>query len=298
MRPTLSIQGTALCLALLAHAAVGQSATAALRGVVTDATRAVVPGAEVAVLSSDTAQRRVQRTDSRGEFSFQELSIGDYRVEVQSAGFARWVDARVHLDVGNQSQIAVQLVPASAQQTVEVTSETVRLQTDEIGQGAVVSEREMASLPLNGRNFTQLGILQPGVRPAAAGLTVQGGFRRMGQNYEVNGQRPESNTFLVDGMRDINRLDGGYAFRPPADAIAEFRILTTTAPAEFGGTNGGITTIVTRSGTNNVHGTVYEFLRNDALNARALFATSATMRWTPTTTLLPAKSGCGRTSSV
>jgi hypothetical protein len=84
--------------------------------------------------------------------------------------------------------------------------------------------------------------------------------------------RPESNTFLVDGMRNINRMDGGYAYRPPADSMAEFRILTTTAPAEFGGTDGGITTIVTRSGTNQIHGTLYEFLRNDVLNANNYFA--------------------------
>lgn len=264
--------GIASVLTLLAHAALGQSATASLRGVVTDTTRAVVPGAEVVITSTDTAQQHAQRSDGHGEFSFQELFVGDYRVEVRSPGFATWANARIHLDVGNQSQIAVQLVPASTQQTIEVSAETARLQTNEIGQGAVVGEREIATLPLNGRNFAQLGILQPGVRPAAAGLTVQGGFRRAGQNYEVNGQRPESNTFLVDGMRDINRLDGGYAFRPPADAIAEFRILTTTAPAEFGGTSGGITTIVTRSGTNKLHGTLYEFLRNDVLNANNYFA--------------------------
>ncbi len=256
----------------LAQAVLGQSATASLRGVVTDATGAVVPGAEVVIASTDTAQQRTQHADSRGEFSFQELFVGDYRVEVRSAGFAAWANTRIHLDVGNQSQITVQLAPASAQQTVEVTSQAARLQTNEIGQGAVVSEREIASLPLNGRNFTQLGILQPGVRPASASISVQGGFRRAGQNYEVNGQRPESNTFLVDGMRDINRLDGGYAFRLPAEAIAEFRILTTTAPAEFGGTSGGITTIVTRSGTNALHGTAYDFLRNDALDANNRFA--------------------------
>ncbi len=257
---------------LLSQAALGQSATASLRGVVTDPTRAVLPNAEVVITSIDTAQQHAQRSDSRGEFSFQELFVGDYRIEVRSPGFATWASGRVHLDVGNQSQIAVQLLTASTQQTVEVSAEAARLQTNEIGQGAVVGEREIESLPLNGRNFAQLGILQPGVRPASASLMVQGGFRRAGQNYEVNGQRPESNTFLVDGMRDINRLDAGYAFRPPADAIAEFRILTTTAPAEFGGTNGGITTIVTRSGTNTFHGTAYDFFRNDALNANNYFA--------------------------
>ncbi len=264
--------GIVSALTLLAHRAPGQSATASLRGVVTDSTKAVVPGAEVVVTSIDTAQQHAEHADSHGEFSFQELFVGDYRVEVRSPGFGTWVNAHIHLDVGNQSQISVQLFPATSKQTVEVSADATRLQTNETAQGAVVSEREIASLPLSGRNFAQLGILQPGVRAASSSLTTMANFRRAGQNYEVNGQRPESNNFLVDGMRDINRMDGGYAFRPPADAIAEFRILTATAPAEFGGTNGGITTIVTRSGTNKLHGTLYDFFRNDALNANNYFA--------------------------
>ncbi len=263
---------SAFALLLVPAALCAQSTTASLRGTVTDSTGAVVPGAEVTLTSTETAQQRAQRSDARGEFSFQEISIGDYRVEAHSPGFATWASNHVHLDVGNQSQIAIQLVPASAQQTIEVSAAATRLQTSEMSQGAVVTEREIADLPLNGRNFTQLGILQPGVRPAAAGLSTQGAFRRAGQNYEVNGQRPESNTFLVDGMRDVNRMDGGFAFRPPADAMAEFRILASTAPAEFGGTSGGVTTIVTRSGTNHVHGTAYEFLRNDKMNANNFFA--------------------------
>jgi hypothetical protein len=272
------VKRTVLCLGLLsslmllAPAALGQSATASLRGVVTDATHAVVPGAEVVITSTDTAQQHAQRSDSNGEFSFQELFVGDYLLEVQAPGFATSVNSHLHLDVGNQVQITVQLVTAATQQTIEVTAVETRLQTNEIAQGAVVSEHEIENLPLNGRNFAQLGILQPGVRPVSSSLVVQGGFRRAGQNFEVNGQRPESNNFLVDGMRAINRMDGGYAFRPPADSIVEFRILTATAPAEFGGTNGGITTIVTRSGTNTFHGTLYEFFRNDNLDANNYFA--------------------------
>jgi len=174
----------------LHNATFGQSATASLRGVVTDATHAVVPNADVVVTSNDTAQMHEQRSDGNGEFSFQELFVGDYRVEVRADRFATWVSARIHLDVGNQSQIEVQLVPATDQQTVEVSAEAAGLQTNEIAQGAVVSETEIANLPLNGRNFSQLGILQPGVRPTSAGLTVQNNFRRVGQNYEVNGMRP------------------------------------------------------------------------------------------------------------
>jgi hypothetical protein len=142
--------GIASILTLLAEPALGQSATASLRGVVTEATGAVVPGAEVTLTSADTGQLHVQRSDNHGEFSFQELFVGDYRVEVRSPRFATWVDSRIHLDVGNQSQIAVQLVPASDQQTIEVTSEAAGLQTNEIAQGAVVSETEItANLPLN-----------------------------------------------------------------------------------------------------------------------------------------------------
>ncbi len=261
-----------ITLTLSTHAACAQSAAASLRGVVNDPTNAVVAEAEVVLTSTGTGLQRSQRSDSRGEFSFQELFIGDYRLEVRSPGFAQWSDTHIHLDVGNQSQIAVRLVPAGTQQTVEVTSAAAQLQSNETAQGAVVSEREIASLPLNGRNFTQLGILQPGVRAASASLSTQGAFRRAGQNYEVNGQRPESNTFLLDGMRDVNRMDGGMAFRPPADSMAEFRILTSTAPPEFGFTNGGVTTVVTRSGTNQLHGTAYDFFRNDVLNANNTFA--------------------------
>jgi len=273
-----------LCLLIIPITIRAQSATASLRGVVTDTTKAVVPDAEVTITSIGTAQQHVERTDSRGEFSFQELFIGDYRVEVRSPGFAVWADSRIHLDVGNQSQIAVQLVPAATQQTIEVTAEAAGLQTNEMAQGAVVSESEIANLPLNGRNFSQLGILQPGVRPTSSGLTVQNTFRRIGQNYEVNGMRPESNTFLVDGMRNINRMDGGYAYRPPADSMAEFRILTTTAPAEFGGTDGGITTIVTRS----------ERIRS----TERCTSSCATMRSMPTTTSRHRKKSSSRTSTA
>jgi hypothetical protein len=210
--------------AVLHHAAMGQSATASLRGVVTDTTKAVVPGAEVVITSIGTAQQHVERTDGHGEFSFQELFVGDYRVEVRSPGFATWINSRIDLDVGNQSQIAVQLVLGTDQQTVEVSAEAAGLHTNEIAQGAVVSEIEIANLPLNGRNFSQLGILQPGVRPTSSGLTVQNNFRRVGQNYEVNGMRPESNTFLVDGMRDINRMDGGYTFSKDLDCLSSLHM--------------------------------------------------------------------------
>ena len=138
--------------------------------------------------------------------------------------------------------------------------------------GRVVTGRELVDLPLNGRNFTQLGLLQTGVAPLTAGVATAGGTLRQGQAYAVNGMRPEQNVYLVDGAQNMNRMDGGYALKLPVDAIAEFRILTQSAPPEYGGTGGATTSVVTRSGSNQLHGSLYEFVRNDAFDARNFFS--------------------------
>ena len=113
--------------------------------------------------------------------------------------------------------------------------------------GKTVSQREVLDLPLNGRNFSQLGLLQPGVVPLTPGLAEAGGTLREGQAYAVNGQRPESNNFLIDGANNFNGVDGGFVLKPPVDAITEFRILTHNANAEFGNSLGSTTNIITRS---------------------------------------------------
>ena len=138
--------------------------------------------------------------------------------------------------------------------------------------GKTVTEREVLDLPLNGRNFTQLGLLQPGVVPLTPGLSEAGGSLRAGQSYAVNGQRPESNNFLIDGANNFNGVDGGFVLKPPVDAITEFRILTHNANAEFGNALGSTTNIITRSGTNRFHGALWEFLRNDIFDATNYFA--------------------------
>ena len=130
-----------------------------------------------------------------------------------------------------------------------------------------MQEREILGLPLNERHFTQLGLLQPGVVPLTQGLKDAGGSLRNGQAYAVNGQRPESNNFLIDGANNFNGVDAGFVIEPPVDAISEFRILTNTANAEFGHSAGSTTNIITRSGTNEFHGAAWEFLRNDAFDA-------------------------------
>ena len=169
-------------------------------------------------------------------------------------------------------RVNVQLELPTVSETVTVTGGAQLVDTSSNALGRVVTGRELVDLPLNGRNFTQLGLLQTGVAPLTAGVATAGGSLRQGQAYAVNGMRPEQNMYLVDGAQNQNRMDGGYALKLPVEAIAEFRILTQTAPPEYGGTAGATTSVVTRSGSNQLHGALYEFVRNDAFDARNFFS--------------------------
>src|SRR5580698_9158065 len=138
--------------------------------------------------------------------------------------------------------------------------------------GNVVSAAEATDLPLNGRDLTQLGLLQPGVAPMTTGLAEAGGIARAGQAFAVNGERPESNNYLLDGASNVDSVNGGYAIRVPVDAVSEFRILTLNAPAEYGNNSGATVSVVTKSGSNAFHGDLYDFVRNSAFDARNFFA--------------------------
>src|ERR1700730_17812355 len=135
-------------------------------------------------------------------------------------------------------------------------------------------EREILDFPLAGVNCSQVGTLQPGVVPLTPGLLQAGGPARAGQAYAVDGQRPESNNFLIDGADNVNGVDAGFVLKPPIDGIVEFRILTHNANAEFGRNTGSTTNIITRGGTNSFHGAAWEFLRNDVMDASDAFTRS------------------------
>ena len=177
--------------------------------------------------------------------------------------FATLVRAPIQVNVSQTVRLNAQLELRSLAETVTVTGGAQLVDTSTNALGRIVTGRELVDLPLNGRNFTQLGLLQTGVAPLTAGVVTAGGSLRQGQAYAVNGMRPEQNMYLVDGAQNVNRMDGGYALKLPVEAIAEFRILTQSAPPEYGGTGGATTSVVTRSGGNQFHGNLYEFLRND-----------------------------------
>jgi hypothetical protein len=267
IRPTLALF---LCISLSLFA---QEPVGVLEGQVNDPSGASVPNAEITARNLQTGVVSKQNCASDGIFRFSHLPVGEYEIQVVAKGFAPYTAAEVQLDIGRTIRIPVKLSIEGGKEQVSVNTDGA---TIDLGPtlGNVVSAREVVDLPLNGRNFAQLGLLQPGVAPMTFGLAEAGGALRGGQAYAVNGQRPESNAYLLDGVSNLNNVDGGYVIGTPVDAIAEFRILSSNAPAEYGGTSGSTTSVVTKSGGNDFHGNVWEFLRNDAVDARNFFAST------------------------
>ncbi len=257
---------------LLAGFVNAQQITGSIRGTVLDPSGAVVQKASVSARQTETGLTRTTTTDRDGAYILLELPVGHYQLQVEATGFQSYAQEGISLSVNETATVPVHLVIGSEAQKVQVNADAQLIQDTVTSLGKVVQEREILDLPLNGRNFTQLGTLQPGVVPLTPGLREAGGSIRQGQSFAVNGQRPESNNFLIDGANNFNGVDGGFVLKPPVDAVTEFRILTHNAPAEFGSSLGSTTNIITKSGTNRVHGAVYEFLRNDIFDATRYFA--------------------------
>ncbi len=250
-----------------AHA---QDPVGVLEGEIRDASGGVVSAAALTVTNHETGFSIKQLSAREGSFHFS-LPAGEYDLHASAAGFAAFSASAIRIDIGRTVHVPVKLEVATGHTEVNVSGEAVTVDTSQT-LGNVISEREATELPLNGRELTQLGLLQPGVAPMTAGLAEAGGIGRSGQAYAVNGQRPESNDYLLDGASNVDSVNGGYALRMPVDAVSEFRILSLNAPAEYGNTSGATTSVVTKSGSNGVHGDVDEFLRNNAMDARNFFA--------------------------
>ena len=260
-----------LVLLFVCASARAQDPTGTLEGQILDPSDAAVTQAVVAARNSQTGFSATQHSGMDGSFHFSSLPVGDYELRVSAQGFAAFGAAPIRIDINRTVRVPVKLEVEGGRSEVTATASAA---TVDVGStlGNVVSAREATDLPLNGRDLTQLGLLQPGVAPMTTGLAEAGGVRRSGQAYAVNGQRPESNNYLLDGASNVDSVNGGYALRMPVDAVSEFRILTLNAPAEYGDTSGATTSMVTKSGSNGLHGDVYEFLRNNAMDARNFFA--------------------------
>src|SRR5580698_9093662 len=249
----------------------GQQITGSIRGTVVDPSGAIVQAATVTAKQTETGLARSSVTDRQGEYVLVELPIGHYPLEVRAPGFQKYLQQGISLDVNESATVGIHLKLGAETQQVEVDADAQMVQSTVSSLGETVMQREILDLPLVERDFSQLGLLQTGVVPLTPGLKDAGGPARANQGYAVDGQRPESNNFLIDGADNVSSVDGGFVLKPPIDAIDEFRILTHNANAEFGRNTGSTTNIITRSGTNSFHGALWEFLRNDAMDSSDYF---------------------------
>ncbi len=249
-----------------------QDATGKIEGSVQDPQGGMIPNAAVTATHLTTGIEKSARSDRIGNFALVLLPIGEYRLTVEASNFRKYVREPITLNVNETVRLSVDLKLGSPTETIQVSADAPQVATASSDIGKVTSGREILDLPLNGRNFAQLGLLQAGAAPLTQGLAEAGGPLRAGHAYSVNGLRPESNNFLIDGARNINNVDSGFALKPPIDSIAEFRIITGGASAEFGESVGSNTSLVIKSGSNEIHGSVYEFFRNDVFDARNFFS--------------------------
>ena len=253
----------------------GQIVTASLSGSVTDPAGAAVPEASIAVTNTRTGISARILSDSSGNYIFPALNPGDYSIAAEKAGFKSTVVSGITLLVNQQARVDVQLQVGAVTTTVEVSGAAPLVQTTTASVGTVIGQREVVELPLNLRRFSALATLVPGTVPDNNGF-ASGAFGSTfsEQTYAANGNRDASNNPLLDGMDGRQISLGAFALQPPPDAIQEFKIQTNIYSAAFGKSAGSTINLVTKSGTNDFHGGVYEFLRNDKLDARNFFATN------------------------
>ena len=244
-----------------------QEAVGRIIGVVTDPTGAVVPRAKVTVTNVATGAKNETVSDAVGSYQVLLLPIGSYTVTAEALGFRRTATSPQNLEISQSLKIDLKLEVGATIETVQVEANPSGVETINATLGATVTTTQIVNAPLNGRNVFDLALLAPGVIPAVAGPTTTAG----GTAFSIAGARTDSITFLLDGGVNNNLLNNGSVLNPNPDAIAEFRILTSNYSAEYGRNAGGIISVVTRSGSNEFHGSAYDYVRNSVFNANSFF---------------------------
>jgi len=260
---------------LLTVPAFAQRFSASIRGTVTDQSGAVVGNAQVTVKNEETGLTRRVKTNSAGSYSFADLPVGSYRVEVESTGFTTAVRTKVELNVAAVKDVDIQLAAGAITETVSVEADPGAVTTVGAEIAGLVTGEQARELPLNGRNFMQLTLLQPGVTPNEGLNTVNKGLQG-GSDISVSGGSTTSNLWLIDGADNVdhgsNRTIMVY---PSLDAIEEFKIQRNNYGAEFGQAGGAQVNLVTKGGSNTFHGSGYYFMRRDSLNSTNYFLEQA-----------------------
>lgn len=262
------------CLTLTA-----QVITADIVGTVSDSAGAIIPNANVTILNTETQLQRAMNTTSTGDYVFTLLPPGTYTIRVQQSGFKAFEAKGVRIAAGDRQRVDAQLSAGATTETITVTAESLPvLQTDSSTVQDVVGERAVQELPLNGRNLESAVQQTAGVN-AGSPNAISGGARpddrRPGFTFVANGQSDLSNDNLVDGLDNNEREQGFSGIHPSLDAIGEVRVLTNNYSADLGRTAGAVVNIITKAGTNEFHGSLYEYLRNDIFDAKDFFANPA-----------------------
>ena len=254
---------------------------ATLSGKITDSSGAVVVGAHIVIEKMDTGITREAVTNAEGLYSAPNLAPGTYEVSIRAVGFATQDRHGVTLTVGGDQVIDAQMRVGQSTETIVVRDEAPVLQLESSEMSAVVDSRTVRELPLNGRSWTDLATLQPGVARIEAQSTAGAGADRgehgFGTQLTISGGKPVQNNYRLDGISVNDYANGGPgSVLGPAlgvDAVQEFSVITANYSAEYGRTSGGVVNAITRSGTNDFHGSVFEFIRNSAMDARNFFNT-------------------------
>ncbi len=263
---------TALLLAALTSVtASAQKDTGAIAGLVKDSSNAVVEGAKVTVTDVDRGTKLVTQTNAQGEYLASPLKVGSYNVTIEKVGFKKAVAGPITVDVQERPAVDVTLQVGTISESMTITSISPQLETETSGLGQVQDSHTIETLPLNGRNYAQLALLGAGVGPAEPGSRVETSY-----GFSSNGSRSLQNNFQLDGVDNNSDLGdvlngSAYVIQPSVDALAEFKVQTNAYSAEFGRGNGAVMNAVIKSGTNQFHGDVWEFLRNDIFDARNAF---------------------------
>ncbi|MGH9784214.1 MAG: carboxypeptidase-like regulatory domain-containing protein, partial [Terriglobia bacterium] len=262
-------------IALAGSLAFGQGFSAAISGVVRDSSGAVIPDAMVSVRNTETALTRTTQTGVNGGYNLPSLPVGPYELTVEKPGFRQLVRSGINLAVGQEAALNLTLEVGNVTQTVEVTGEAPLVNTTLASTSGLITEDQLKDLPLNGRSFHQLMLLNPNTvdNRSNAGATQS--------SFSVAGKRTENNRWTMNGVDYIGDNSTGQQIAPNGisgqllgvEAVREFNVLGHTYGAEYGKRSGGQITAVTISGTNQLHGTAFEYLRNDMFDARNFFDT-------------------------
>ncbi len=252
----------------------GQSPQGTITGTITDKQGGRIPGATVTTLQIGTNQKFTAFSSDEGVYAVPSLPVGNYEVTVAATGFSTYKQSGVILEVGQRLRLDISLQIGELNSTVSVTMEVSRVQTEDSSLGTTVERERIQNLPLNGRHVFNLVKLIPGVQPRFKGSD---GFAEVdNQSFSqisFNGGSVYSNQVFLDGGADTVPVHNEISVVPMVDAVEEFKVQTNSLAAEFGQTSGGVVSVVTRSGTNQFHGSLYEFFRNDVLDARNAFLT-------------------------